>query len=106
MKTWSPDGAHVVAFRTPPGAVGKVPLITSSPRDQLPAKFTDTRPTWGIGAPMILLNVLHDDPVVMQLIVDPLDQDLDQVLELGVLERSGLDHGAFLVLLELVLLEE
>ena len=27
--------------------------------DQLPAKFTDTRPTRGIGAPMILLNVLQ-----------------------------------------------
>ncbi len=36
---WSPDGGTLVAFRTVPGNVKEVPLIESSPRGQLVAKF-------------------------------------------------------------------
>jgi dipeptidyl aminopeptidase/acylaminoacyl peptidase len=39
--TWSPDSKTVVAYRTEPGDNKKVYLIESSPKDQLPAKFSE-----------------------------------------------------------------
>jgi dipeptidyl aminopeptidase/acylaminoacyl peptidase len=38
--TWAPDSRAVVAYRTEPGDDKQVYLIDSSPRDQLPAKFS------------------------------------------------------------------
>lgn len=40
---WCPDGRHVLVYRTVPGDGHRVPLIESSPKDQLVAKFR-TRP--------------------------------------------------------------
>ena len=52
----------------------------------------------------ILLHVLDDDSLAVQLIIDPLDQDGDKVLQPGVVVGPGLDHGALLVLLQEILL--
>ena len=41
---------------------------------------------------------------MVQLIIDPVDEDSDELFEFGVVKGSGLDHGALLVFLQLVLL--
>ena len=52
----------------------------------------------------VLLDVLDDDPELLELVVDPVDQHSDQLLELAAFHGLGLDHGSLLVLLQLVLL--
>ena len=52
----------------------------------------------------VLLHVLDDDPLAVELVVDPLDEDADEVLQPRVVVAPGLDHGPLLVLLQQVLL--
>ena len=52
----------------------------------------------------VLLDVLHDDAVGGDLVVDPVQQDADELPQLGALVGAGLDHGTLLVLVKLELL--
>ena len=74
--------------------------------ERLPQKFSDTRPTKGIGAPMILLNVAQqlretigfpkvDEPIdslIEEIRIDFLKPDLECVMEQVALDGSIIDH--------------
>ena len=51
----------------------------------------------------ILLHILDYDPLTVQLIIHPLYQDADQVLQSGVVVGPGLYHGPLLILLQKIL---
>lgn len=46
----------------------------------------------------IVLDVLDDDSLIGQLIVDPIDQGVQQFLDLWFFQRLGLDDGTFLII--------
>lgn len=74
--------------------------------ERLPAKFTDTRPTKGIGAPMILMNVAQQlretigfpkvdewiDRFIEEIRTDFLKPDLECVMEQVAVDGSIIDH--------------
>ena len=66
---------------------------------------TTIKPAIYLSVVEIFFDVLDDDPVVCQLVVEPVHQDPDEALEFGALEGTRLDHGTFLVLLQLILLK-
>ena len=74
--------------------------------ERLPGKFTDTRPTKGIGAPMILMNVAQQlretigfpkvdeliDSLIEEIRIDFLKPDLECVMEQVAPDGSIIDH--------------
>ena len=52
----------------------------------------------------IFLHVLDNDSLSVELIIDPLDEDADEILQSRVVVRLGLNHGSLLVLLKQILL--
>ena len=72
---WSPDGQVLVFFKTVAGDVKEVPLINSSPRDQLTAKFsTRSYPRPGDRFPARRLMLFHvETKTVTPAQTDPID---------------------------------
>jgi hypothetical protein len=49
---------------------------------------------------------LYDNAVVVQLVVHPIDEDLDEIPEPGVFVGARLDHRPLFVLLQLIFLQK